>query len=633
MAEKVWDTLITGALVFDGSGRAPQALDIAVKNGRVVAKGAVLDPASATEHIEADGQWLMPGLLDIHTHLDLELDLDPGLSEVVRHGTTTVLVGNCSLGTCFGKQDSNEQNPIVDCFTRVENIPKTVLQKCVDNITWDNTGDYITHFDDMPLGPNVAAFVPHSMLRVEVMGLEASISREPTEGELAQMGALLTQAMDEGYMGMSTDGLPFHYLANAPHKDKRIPTQFANFAELKRLLKIVRDAGGVWQTTPVIENRAKAFAYFSLTSARLFGKTLKTSALSAIEFALLPKASKLFLGFAKLMNSKLFAGNIHFQALGTNFRIWSDGIVSPLYEELEYGAQIIAKEYDDADGRRALLDDPQFVEAFRKEWRHGRFGNDWAHTKAKLGVPDNVVVRDLGLMVFDGAPLAIWDGESMQQVYDRLLRFQAGRDDAVRNDEERAAFEKFPAPTATDADFFLQLLRDYDKSFRYWVDVANVGNTATLDLLLHEQTLPGFNDSGAHITNMAFFDGNLMGLKLAQQRSLETVAKLVSRLTREPAEFFGLDVGTLEIGAQADITMIDPAALAQHDCDAGRQLIFRELFQHQQMVNRSDGVVTRVLINGETAWAGAEAETVLGKKKMGRFVRAASAQAAAQSAA
>ena len=74
------------------------------------------------------------------------------------------------------------------------------------------------------------------MLRVEVMGLQASISREPTEAELARMETLLAAALEQGYLGMSTDGLPFHYLANQPNTDKRIPTQFASFGELRRLL-------------------------------------------------------------------------------------------------------------------------------------------------------------------------------------------------------------------------------------------------------------------------------------------------------------------------------------------------------------------------------------------------------------
>ncbi len=623
MSRKTWDTLIQNALVFDGTGDKPREMDIAIKGGRVAAKGMFLPRSMAAEVIDGKGKWLMPGLLDIHTHLDLEVDLEPGLPEVVRHGTTTVLVGNCSLGTCFGSQLEGDQDPIVDCFTRVENIPKSVLRKCVQAVDWQTTGEYMDHFSSIPLGPNVGVFVPHSMLRVEVMGLEQSISREPTEAELQRMEGLLAEAMDQGYLGMSTDGLPFHYLSNDPHTDKRIPTQFASFGELKRLLKVVRGRDRVWQTTPILEHRIKAFLYFMLTSGRLFGKTLKTSALSAVEFVLAPKAVKGFLGFASLMNSKLFKGDIHFQALGTSFRIWSDGIVSPLYEELDSTCQLIAKEYDDREGRLALLNDPAFVEQFRKDWRHGRDDKGLASIRTKIGLPDNLVPRDLFRMHFDGAPVPEWEGETLQQVFDRLLRFQRGQVDEARSEAEREAFEKFPRPTSDDADFMLHMMREYDKGFRYWVDVANVGNRGTLDLLLHKNTMPGFNDSGAHITNMAFFDANLMSLKLAQQQSLDTVARMVKRLTREPAEFFGLDVGTLELGDQADIVMIDPEALRNWDDASNRKLIYRDLFEHEQMVSRSDGVVTHTFINGELAWQDGEFGEVLGKRTLGRALRAA----------
>jgi N-acyl-D-aspartate/D-glutamate deacylase len=624
MSRKTWDTLIHDALVFDGSGGKPREMDLAIKRGAIAAMGTALPRSMAAEVIDGTGKWLLPGMLDIHTHLDLEVDLEPGLPEVVRHGTTTVLVGNCSLGTCFGSQLEGEQDPIVDCFTRVENIPKSVLRKCVEAVNWDDTGQYMDHFQNIPLGPNIGAFVPHSMLRVEVMGLEESISREPTEGELLQMEALLEKAMDQGYLGMSTDGLPFHYLSNDPHTDKRIPTQFASFGELKRLLKIVRERNRVWQTTPIIENRLKAFMYFMLTSGRLFGKTLKTSALSAIEFALAPKASRGFLGFASLMNSRLLKGNIHFQALGTNFRIWSDGIVSPLYEELESTSQLIAKEYDDVEGRMALLDDPAFVEQFRKDWLHGRNGNDLASIKARLGLPDNLVPRELSMMNFDGAPVADWEGETLQAVFERLQRHQDGVLNQARSDEEREAFDSFPSPVGDDANFMLHLMRRYDKGFRYWVDVANVGNRATLDLLLDKNTMPGFNDSGAHITNMAFFDGNLMSLKLAQQQSLDTVAKIVRRLTSEPAEFFGLQgIGKLELGAQADLVMIDPEALRAWDDCSNREFVYRELFEHKQLLSRSDGVVTHTFINGELAWHNGEFGEALGTKTLGRALRAA----------
>jgi N-acyl-D-aspartate/D-glutamate deacylase len=101
MENPAWDTLIRNALVFDGTGSAPAEQDIAIKGGRIAARGSQLPIGEAVRVIEGAGQWLLPGLLDIHTHLDLEVDLEPGLPEVVRHGTTTVLVGNCSLGTCL----------------------------------------------------------------------------------------------------------------------------------------------------------------------------------------------------------------------------------------------------------------------------------------------------------------------------------------------------------------------------------------------------------------------------------------------------------------------------------------------------------------------------------------------------
>lgn len=619
-----WDLLFRNAMVFDGSGGAPRTLDIAIRRGRIAAKGTALPEDAAERVIDVSGHWLLPGLLDIHTHLDLEVDLDPRLPEVVRHGTTTVLFGNCSLGTCFGHQrDGQGQDPIVDCFARVENIPKAVLRKCVDAVTWDNTGDYIEHFAQLPLGPNVASFVPHSMLRIEVMGLDAAISRKPTDAELQRMESLLESAMQQGYLGLSTDGLPFHYLANEPHTDKRIPTQFASFGELRRLLKVVRKYDRVWQTTPIIENRATALLYFALTSGRLFGKTLKLSTLSAMELVLAPRAMRVFLGFAKLMNGRLFKGNMHFQALGTNFRVWSDGIVSPLYEELPSTAQLIAREYDDSEGRHALMHDPSWVKEFRRDWLHGRSGGDWASFKAKLGMPDHLVIRDLERLHFDGAPVADWEGETFQQVYERLLRFMNGDTVAARSEGEREAFASLEKHPADDADFMLFLMRRYDKAFRYWCDVSNEGNRATMDYLLHPQALPGFNDSGAHITNMAFFDGNLMALKLAQQRGDDTVARMVQRLTREPAEFFGLDVGTLDIGAQADIVVIDPAALRDWDCNDSREFIYRDLFEHKQMVNRPCGVVREVCIRGEIVWEAGEFAGSLGEETLGRALRAA----------
>ena len=135
------DVLIKNALIFNGEGTPPQFGDLAIKDEKILALGPELSFDDVGTTVDANGLWLMPGLLDIHTHLDLEVELNPGLGEAVRHGTTTVLVGNCSLGTIYGAQNKNGDNPIVDCFTRVENVPKRVLQRCADAMYWDNSED------------------------------------------------------------------------------------------------------------------------------------------------------------------------------------------------------------------------------------------------------------------------------------------------------------------------------------------------------------------------------------------------------------------------------------------------------------------------------------------------------------
>jgi len=617
----VWDTLITDALVFDGSGSEPLRIDVALADGKIAAKGTGLPHHLAREVRERPDRWLMPGLLDIHTHLDLEVEIAPGLSEVVRHGTTTVLVGNCSLGTAFGAQRLGDQDPIVDCFARVENIPKHVLRKCVERMDWDNTADYLAHLDALALGPNMAPLVPHSMLRVQVMGLEPSISREPTRAELDAMCTLLQDAIDQGYIGFSTDNLPFHYLANDPHRDQRIPTQFASYTEIKRLTGLLRAAERVWQATPMPDDRIGTLRRFLLSSGRLFGKPLRLSALAAVDFAANPRGSRALLGIARALNSSLLRGNCHLQALSSPFTMWADGVTIPIMEEMESSSRLMALELDDCDGRRRLLEDPDFVRQFRADWNHGKHGFNRARLMTLAGMPADNFSRELADMVVDRCPVASWAGQTLEQIYRRLLRFQSTRGNGAANDEEAEFFSTFPDPIGDDVDFLLHILRRWDKQFRWFTVVANRDRERIRELLFDSATLPGFNDSGAHLTNLAFYDGNLLTLKIAYDESLSKVALAVRRLTREPAEFFGIDAGSLEIGARADVAIIDPEALRAYDSDAGRQLVYREEFENEQLVNRSDGVVTDVFIAGRAAWENGACTSTLGSERLGRALR------------
>jgi N-acyl-D-aspartate/D-glutamate deacylase len=442
------------------------------------------------------------------------------------------------------------------------------------------------------------------MLRIEVMGTAAAVSREPTAAELERMRALLDEAMQQGYAGFSTDAIPFHYLSNAPHTDKRVPTQYASSGELRALLKVVREHDRVWQCTPDAADRVATFLRFFLTSGRLFGRPLKTSALTAVDLTHERRTWKLFPMIAGLLNSKLLDGRFHFQVLATPFRMYAEGMICPIFEEFESSRQLMACDIEDADARRAILATDAFGELFVREW----------HDAGAVSTFN----RDLDALHVERCPVTEWQGETFGAIYRRLRSFQAGDAAVARSPAEAVALASFPNPIGREGALLLHLARRYDRDLRWWFTVANDRPEVLEQLLFHPHMLPGFNDSGAHLINLAFFDGNLLTLQIAQRRSLEQVARAVQRLTREPAEFFGVDAGRLDVGARADIVLVDPEALRTYDTDANRRMVYRDIFEHEQLVNRSDGVVAGVFIAGEQVWDGRDFTPALGTRKLGR---------------
>lgn len=615
-----FDILFKNALIFDGSGGPPGVGDLAVADRKVVARGKNLDERVAEKVVDATGKWLMPGLLDIHTHYDLEVEVDPGLPESVRHGTTTVVMSNCSLGTAFGAQRVGESDPIVDCFARVENMPKHVLRKVADEAEgWNDSAGYLAHLDELPLGCNVVPLIPHSMLRIEVMGFEDSISRDPTDQELEKMCDLVEKGMKEGYAGFSTDALPFHYLANDPNRKIKIPTQHATYRELKAVTRVVRDYDGVWQATPPKDSPPEILQNFLLTSGRLHGKPLRITAVAAMD--VVTNKSLGFMGrvLTRLLNSWLVDGNFRLQALAAPFKVWSEGPVTPLSEEIPELRALNEPDLDDREARMAVLDDAEFVRRFRTMWYEGKKGFGLSRIKRWLTLEDHTLTRDLDDMVIQSAPVEDWATDSMAEVFERFQTW-AETGEGARSDAESSAFEKMRG-VEDDCAFFMHLLREYDTDLYWYTYAANTDPAALKKLVLDPQLLPGFSDSGAHITNMAFYDVNLRALKIASEDGLEQVAYMVKRLTREPAEFFGLEAGTIEVGDVADVTLIDPDELADYDGEASVVRVYREAFEHHQLVNRSPGVVPMVVVGGQVAWDGEDYGPEFRKVRMGRALR------------
>ena len=615
------DTLIKNAKVFN-NGETPVVEDVAVSDGRIVARGTDLNEENARRVIDAKGMWLMPGLFDIHTHYDLELEVAPGLPESTRHGTTSVVIANCSLGLAFGAQRDGVNDPIVSCYARVENIPKAVLKNCADNITWDNPKAYLEHLEGLNLGPNVAVLFPHSMLRIDAMGFDNSVTRDPTSAELNNMKGTLSDALKCGYAGFSTDALPFHYLAAQPHCEKTIPTQFAKYGELKALAQVVREQGSTWQATPPKDSVIGTLKTFLLTSGRLHGKPLKTTVVAALDIANNWKLSRMAKTLSNVLNSSLVQGEFHMQALGAPFKIWSDGAITPIAEEIPELRRLNETDIEDRKGRRKIMHESVYIQSFKSMWMRGKQGWNLDRLKRKLNIEDFAFNRTLADMTVERCPQKNWQGMDFQAVFDRVVAIKQDQYAEPVTKAEQKLIQKDFFWIADEGDFMLQMLRTFDTDLSWSTVTANRDMKVVRELLMNPKLLPGFNDSGAHLTNMAFYDVNLRSLKLAAEGGEGDVSYMVKRLTKDAADVFGVAGGTIHQGDIADLILIDPEQLANYDGESNVQRVHREEFQHEQLVNRSDSVVPLVMIGGHTAWENNNFASDLGQKPMGRLLRA-----------
>ncbi|GAA5315490.1 MAG: amidohydrolase family protein [Candidatus Pelagadaptatus aseana] len=620
-ANNHYDLVIKDAKVFN-EGKTAVIEDLAVTNGKVAARGKNLDTTNAKRVIDGKGLWLTPGLFDIHTHYDLELEVSPGLPESIRHGTTSVVIANCSLGLAFGNQRDGRNDPIVDCFARVENVPKSILRNCADSVDWHTPKDYLTHLEGLNLGPNVATLLPHSMLRIDAMGFEASISRDPDHHEMRKMKTTLSDAVDMGYVGLSTDALPFHYLASKAHCDKTIPTQFAKYDELKTLTNILRDKGAVWQATPPKDSPLGTLKIFLLTSGRLHGKALKTTVVAALDIFNNWKIMRLGKILSRLLNSRFLQGDFYMQALGAPFKTWSDGAVTPLAEEIPELRRLNETDLEDREARQKILNDPDYIQTFRAMWLKGKKGFGIDRIKRLLNMEDYAFNRTLADMTVDVCPMAHWQGMDFQTLFDRVKHIKKGQEPADMTEAEQLLVATDFFWISDEADFMLQMLRTFDTDLSWCTVTANRDPITTRKLIMDPKLLPGFNDSGAHLTNMAFYDVNLRSLKLAAEGGDQDVSYMVKRLTKDAANLFNVEGGSINVGDKADLILIDPEQLASYDGEANVARVHREEYNHHQLVNRSEGVVPLVMVSGKVAWEDNDFSSDLGKTPMGQLLRA-----------
>src|ERR671938_1830651 len=184
------DLVIRGATVLDGLGNEPVRADVAVRDGRVAAVGKI--GADAAEVVDAGGLTLMPGIIDIHTHYDAQVTWDPTLSPSPSLGVTTAVMGNCGFGIV--PSPPHLRDLIMRNLAVVEGMDRDALRAGID-WQFQSFGEYLDAVRRCGPYANLAVLVGHSAVRTAVMGDEASVRKQPTAGELAEMQRLVSQAM------------------------------------------------------------------------------------------------------------------------------------------------------------------------------------------------------------------------------------------------------------------------------------------------------------------------------------------------------------------------------------------------------------------------------------------------------
>ncbi|WP_405485928.1 amidohydrolase family protein [Nocardia sp. NBC_00511] len=578
----MFDMIIRNGLWFDGTGAAPQLRDLGIRDG--IVESITADPLEAdpgTEVIDAAGKWVAPGFVDVHTHYDAELLVQPDLPESVRHGVTTVFLGNCSLSTILAPNDD-----CADIFSRVEAVPReavhTVLEEHRD---WSTPAEYAAALDRLPLGPNVAAFLGHSDLRTHVLGLGRAVTRDtkPSADELARMQGLLEDAIDEGFLGMSSMTNTLDKIDGDIYRSRSLPSTYARNPEFRALNAVLRRRGRILQSAPTINFRPNIWKFFAASSG-LFGRSaLRTSLLSAADSKAYPPIVYFMMYAAPLLN-RFARTDFRWQHLPVPFTVYADGIDLVVFEE--FGSGAAALHLKDEVERDELLRDKEYRRRFRKDYDDKFSPRIWHRDffdATIVACPDETVV-----------------GKTIGQV---------GKDRGLH-----------------PVDAYLDLVVEYGTKLRWRTTIANDRPRYLDKLATNPGVQMGFGDAGAHLRNMAFYNYHLRLLERVRSaqaggRPIMTVEHAVHRLTGELADWYGLDTGHLRVGDRADIVIIDPAGLnsSVHELHENPM----PEFGLDRMVNRNDGAVAATIINGTVAYRDGEFTSGFGKDwGTGKFLRA-----------
>ena len=501
------DLVIRNARIVDGTGSSAYAGDVAIDGDAITALGQV--DQQGTEEIDADGNTVTPGFIDLHTHLDAQIGWDPDLTSVTWHGVTTALLGNC--GVTFAPCKPEDREFLAAMMETVEDIPRKAILSGLP-WDWDSYGGYLDSIERLSPMINVAGLVGHCATRFYVMG-ERSVEERATPDEIRQIAELAGQSVKDGAFGFSTSRASVHKLPDG----RCIPGTYAERDELMAIAAAVGEHGGIMQTVmnfEDIENEMELIGDGAdLCRGALFSQVCNPLAEAR------QRQDERVREFRA--NGRNITGlTVPRSAGGVTGLSTPHFFHSPSWNELrtmEFEQRLTALR--DASFREKLV-------AELKRHKHADAITQQTRTWYPMGFTDRA-------------------------------HYVGGPDENLLALAEKAG--EHPAET------WIRLTLESKGKMLFHLRLFNFDLDAVAEVISTEWAMPGLGDAGAHVSGM--IDAGWATFVLShwhRETGLYTIEEAVRRIAGAPAEVLGLtDRGILSVGRKADINIIDTSRVAE----------------------------------------------------------------------
>jgi N-acyl-D-aspartate/D-glutamate deacylase len=569
VAKKEFDMLdlwIRGGTIIDGTGAPRFQADLGIRDGVIACIGSSNEPAE--REIDADGLFVTPGWVDVHTHYDGQVTWDPYLTPSIWHGVTTVVMGNCGVG--FAPAAATEHDWLISLMEGVEDIPGTALAEGI-RWEWESFPEYMDSIDKNPHAIDVIAQVPHGALRAFVMGKRgADHTARPTPLEIETMGRLAREAIAAGAVGFSSSRTRNHRTKDGEFT----PSLTAGPDEMIGIARAIGEGGrGVFEMVADFGHLEEEFALLR-EMVEVSGRPMS---ISVAQNDYSPNHWRRLLGLIDdaVKDGLPMMGQVPPRAIGLLLGLqatFHPFIASPAYKGIE------------------ALALPERIERMRDPALKAKILND----ESPPGLAE-VTSRFDRMFVLGNPP-----------------NYEPAAEDSIASRAEALGIS--PAEHAYDL-----LLEDGGRAllYRTFLNYTDFNLDVSREMLLDPNTVPGLGDAGAHCGLIC--DGSFptflmlhYGRDRVRGEKLE-LEWLVKRQSADTAALIGLeDRGSIKLGMRADLNLIDWPSLQLRP----PEMLFDLPAGGKRLVQRVDGY-RMTLVAGQSICEDGEPTGIL----PGRLVR------------